>query len=539
MLNHAMPNPPPPAPDYISAKLAAAAQHLEAGRHEAAHGLCVEVLKAAPATGEAFMLLGVIAADHSNHAKAIELFDGAIRLTQRPARALALKARSLIALNRRADAITAVDSSAALDPADAFTLDTLGVVLSRAGLHERATPFYQRATAGGGTAGQFYNLGASLQFLGRFEEARAAYRSCLAKAPHHARAWSSLTQITKATREANDIQALEAAFDARKGDADDALNLGHALAKVHEDIGDPAGAMMWLDRAKALKRVAKPYDEAFDDRLFAAAERSAGMARNGGYRDAVPIFIVGMPRTGTTLADRILSSHSEVTSAGELTDFALAMKRMAGTRSAYVLDEETLEAGAKLDAAKLGEAYVASVRNTLGLTGRFIDKMPLNVFLSAHILRALPEAHVICLRRHPADTVLANYRQLFATSFGYYAYANSIEDTARYFVRFDRMLRQFSRMLPADRFCELRYEDIVTDFEPAVRRLLDFCGLGFEEACLNFHENDAPVATASAAQVRQPLYRSALDRWKRYRPAIDPALRILADAGCLPENALH
>ncbi len=533
-----MPNSPPPAPEDVSRRLAAATQHIEAGRYEAAHGLCVEALKIAPDTGEAFMLLGVIAADHSNHVRAIELFDTALGLTLRQARSrtLALKARSLIALNRRADALAAAESSAALAPADAFTLDTLGVAFSRAGLHARATPFYQRATALQGAPGQFYNLGASLQFLGRFEEARAAYRACLAKAPHHPRAWSSLMQITRAAPDANDIPALEAAFEARLEDADDALNLGHALAKAHEDLGNPDEAMRWLARAKAGKQAARPYDPAFDDRLFAAAEHSASLPAGAGYRNAQPIFIVGMPRTGTTLADRILSSHSKVASAGELTDFALQMKRMTKTRSAYVLDDETLAAAAAIDPAALGEAYIGSVRETLNLTGRFIDKMPLNVFASAHILRALPEARVICLRRHPADTVLANYRQLFATSFSYYAYANSLESAASYYVRFDRLVRSLARALPAERFCELHYESMVTDFEPTVRRLLDFCGLPFEPACLNFHENEAPVATASAAQVRQPLYRTALDRWMRYRPALDPALHILAEAGCIPRT---
>lgn len=532
-----MPIPPPAAPEDVAAKLAAAARCIEAGQYETAHGLCVDALKSDPRSAEAYTLLGVIGADHSNHARAVELFETAIGLTQRPARALALKARSLIALNRRADAIAAAEAAAALNPGDAFTLDTLGVAFSRAGLHERAMPFYQRATALQGSAGQFYNLGASLHFLGRFDEARAAYRACIARSPHHPRAWSSLMQITRVGPGASEIGALEAAFAARQANPDDALNLGHALAKVEEDLGKPAEAMAWLERAKAGKQASQPYDPSFDDRLFTAAGRSASLPPANGYRQAQPIFIVGMPRTGTTLADRILSSHSEVSSAGELTDFSLQMKRLTKTRSAYVLDDETLDAAADIDPAALGEAYVSSVRTTLNLTGRFIDKMPLNVFLCAHILRALPEARIICLRRHPADTVLANYRQLFATSFRYYAYANSLETAARYYVRFDRLVRTFAETLPADRFCEVRYEDIVTDFEPTVRRLLGVCGLSFEPACLSFHENVAPVATASAAQVRQPLYRSALERWRRYRPALDPALHILAEAGCMPPTA--
>jgi tetratricopeptide (TPR) repeat protein len=518
--------------------IAAAERCVEAKEYEAAHNLCLEALKAAPKHGEAFMLLGVIAAEHVNHTKALELFDRAATLLERPARALALKARSLIALNRRADAIAAAEAAASGNPRDSFTLDTLGVVFSRAGLHERAAPYYERAAAAGGTAGQLYNLGAALQFLGRFVEARAAYRKCIGKAPHHARAWSSLTQITKATDGANDIAALSAAYEARKDVADDALNLGHALAKAHEDLGDRGAAMSWLGRAKAAKRAQQAYNPAFDEALFAAAARSTALPPAQGQAGAQPIFIVGMPRTGTTLVDRILSSHSTVTSAGELTDFALTMKRMTGTKSTYVLDADTLDAAARIDAEKLGRAYMASVQSTLGIGGRFTDKMPLNFFLAPHILRALPDARVICLRRHPADTVLGNYRQLFATQFSYYAYAYGLETAADYYVKFDDLMRTFAESLPQDRFCEVSYEAIVDDLEREARRLLDFCGLTFEPECLAFHENAAPVATASAAQVRQPIYRSALGRWKRYRPGLDPALRVLVSARKLPPDVL-
>lgn len=533
-----MPNPSAPGAQEIAAILASAGHHVAAGRYEAGHAACIEALKRAPNSGEAYLLLGIIAGDHANHAKAIELLDRAASFL--PPRtqplALAFKARNLIALNRRSDAIAVAETAAALNPNDPQTLDNLGVVFTRAGLHERAAPFYERATAVQGTPGRYYNLGAALQFLGRFEDARAAYRKCLAMEPHHAQAWSSLTQISRSTREKNDIPALEAAFAARSGDPEDALSLGHALAKVFEDVGEPAQAMAWLDRAKAGRRAKQPYDPAFDDALFEAAMRSADLPLHGGFEEAAPIFVVGMPRTGTTLVDRIISSHSTVASAGELTDFTLVMKRQVRTPSPYVLDAATLDAAAGVDPAVIGAAYVRSVRETLGLTGRFVDKMPLNVFVAAHILRALPNARVVCLRRHPADTVLANYRQLFSTQFSYYAYAFGLRETASYYVKFDRLVRQFEARLPPERFRTVNYEELVTDFEPGVRALLDFCGLPFEQACLDFHENAGPVATASAAQVRQPLYTSALARWKRYRPALDPAIDILIAAGCMKSD---
>lgn len=501
----------------------------------------MEAIKLSPQSGEPYLLLGVIACEHANHVRAIDLFDQATaRLsTQTRALALAFKARSLTALSRRSDALAAAEAAAALNPTDAQTLDMLGVVFSRAGLHERAMPFYERATASEASAARFYNLGAALQFLGRFAEAQDAYRSCLAMAPHHARAWSSLSQISRATAEKNDIDALEAAFAARSGRSEDALNIGHALAKSYEDIGEPLTAMTWLERAKAGRSAERPYDADFDRDLFAASMRSAALPAAKGYSGAAPVFIVGMPRTGTTLVDRILSSHSQVTSAGELSDFSLIMKRAAGTPSPYVLDAETLDAGARLDQVALGEAYVRQVQETLGLRGRFVDKMPLNIFLAAHILRALPEARVICLRRHPADTVLANYRQLFSTQFSYYAYALRLEETARYYIRFDALVRTFEAALPPERFRVVSYESLVQDFEPTVRSLLDVCGLDFEASCLDFHTHTGPVATASAAQVRQPLYTSALGRWKRYRPQLDPAIRLLVNAGCMTDEGPH
>tara|TARA_R110002020_G_scaffold83397_1_gene206827 strand:- start:223538 stop:225133 length:1596 start_codon:yes stop_codon:yes gene_type:complete len=520
---------------FGNTQLQEAAARLGARDYKSAHAICMDVLSKDPASAQAYYLLGVLTADHANHAKAIELFERALHFNPDHAGALAQTARSHIARLNREPALKAARAAAALQPKDAFTLDTLGVVFSRAGLHADAVPFYGAATkAAPGMADYHYNHGAALQFLGDMDAARAAFERCLAIDPLETRALSSIVQITRQTAEQNRLAELEAAFTATQDDADHALRTGHALAKAHEDIGNPAEALTWLARAKAKKRQAIHHDPAFDTALFDAAQATiAQLGGKPGYADASPIFIVGMPRTGTTLVDRILSSHSAITSAGELTDFGLCLKRQSATPSNYVLDPETLAAAGNLDLAALGKAYMDSVRTTQGIPGRFIDKMPLNAFYSAVILAALPNARVICLRRHPADTVLSNYRQMFATSFSYYNYAFSLEDTARYYVGFDRMMTAFARALPADRFCEVHYENVVADIETETRRLLDFCGLPFEAACLAFHENAAPVATASSAQVRQPLYTGSLARWKRYEAGLADALDILVEAGCM------
>ncbi|MFY8140717.1 MAG: sulfotransferase family protein, partial [Caulobacter sp.] len=305
-------------------------------------------------------------------------------------------------------------------------------------------------------------------------------------------------------------------------DPDRALHVGHALARLAEDAGDPPRALAWLARAKAARLREVAYDPARDTGLFAAARATVGpVARDA--TDAAPIFIVGLPRTGTTLVDRILSSHPDVVSVGELTDFALILKRMAGTPSPLVLDEATLAAaaGGGLDLAEAGRRYLEAVAPLAG-AARSLDKMPLNVVYAGLIHRALPNARIICLRRHPMDAGLSNYRQLFATRFPYYDYALDLEYTGRYVAGFEALADHWAASLPADRYINFRYEDLVADQEGQTRRLLAHSGLDWDPACLAFHENAAPVATASAVQVRSPIHPGSVGRWKRYGEGLAP-----------------
>jgi tetratricopeptide (TPR) repeat protein len=519
----------------VSPRSQAAARRLEQGDFRGAYELCLVSLKADPSDPEAAFLLGLVAGEHANHARAEALFAAAIQRLPDFSAAYAQRARSLIALSRRSEAVEAARAAAALYPADAFTLDTIGVVLSRAGLHAEALPFYARATeAEPGHSGFHYNHAAALQFAGDMDAAREAYRLCAATDPEDTRGLPAIVQITKQTPEANEVEALEAMFTRQANDPDAALRIGHALAKAHEDMKQPGAALDWLARAKAGKRALIRHEPRVDAALFEAAIRAAStLQRRTSSAAGAPVFICGMPRTGTTLVDRILSSHTGLSPAGELTDFALCLKRMTKTPSNLVLDAATLDAAAGVDLTALGGGYMESVRASLGIEGRFTDKMPLNILLAPVILAALPEARVICLRRHPADTLLSNYRQMFATSFSYYNYAYTLEDTARYYVQFDQMVRHFETMLPKARFTVVHYERVVMDLETEARRLLAFCALPFEEQCLAFHENTAPVATASSAQVREPLYTTALNRWRRYEAGLKPALDILEAAGCL------
>jgi uncharacterized protein YjiS (DUF1127 family) len=198
-----------------------------------------------------------------------------------------------------------------------------------------------------------------------------------------------------------------------------------------------------------------------------------------------------------------------------------------------MLDPETLTGGMTLDAARLGEDYVESTRPRTGRTPRFIDKLPHNFFYAALIHRALPNAKIVCLRRGALDACLSNYRQLFATTFSYYNYAYDLLDTGRYYIEFDALARHWREALPPASYREVRYEEIVEHTEREARALVEFCGLEWHPACLAFHENAAPVATASSVQVRRPIYRTSVERWRKYEREIGPLKRLLDEAGCL------
>jgi tetratricopeptide (TPR) repeat protein len=501
-----------------------------------AHELCLKTLTAEPQHADALFLLGVIAAEHGNHGKAVEVIDRAIAIEPGRAEYFAQRGRCLVALHRPREAFEAAQRALSLAPRDGLTLDTIGVVMTRAGAHADAVePFRHAVARDAGKPAYHYNLGAALQFVGDLEGAVREYRAALRLDPNFHRAWSSLAQVASRPLTSPDVAMLEQMLADATIEPDAELHLCHALAKQHEDEGRYAAAFRLLERGKRRKAAALQYNFAGDRELFAAAGRlPAGLARHRrvGHASREPIFIVGMPRTGTTLVERILSSHPSVFSAGELTSFGLALKRATRTPSNRVLDAETLAAAGDCDAAAVGAAYLAGTRPRTGHTPRFIDKMPLNFFYAPLILRALPNAKIICLRRNPLDTCLSNFRQLFATSFSYYNYSYDLLDTGRYYAGFHATAALWKAELRQN-YLEVHYEDVVESTEREARRLLEFCELPWDPRCLAFEHNTAPVATASSVQVRQPIYRSALERWRHYARELAPLRELLAAEGAL------
>ena len=480
----------------------------------------------------------MIAAEHDNVGRAAELVAKALSLDPGQPSWHAQLGRLRIAQHDPGAALLLARQGLALEPDDALTLDTLGVVLSRAGAHDEAvTPFRQAVVKDPGKSAYWYNLAAAEQFVGRFDEAAAAYRRALALDPGHYKALSALTEVAPEGITADEIQAMNAALERTDLTADEELHLCHAAARLHERAGRIAEAMHALARGKHRKRATLQRRDGDDAALFDVVTRTCTAGFSGardGFPTAEPLFIVGMPRSGTTLVERILSSHPEVSSAGELMHFSLAVKRAARTPSSRVLDAETIAAAPTLDWTAIGRSYLESTRPRTGTTRHFIDKMPLNFLYAGMIRRALPQARIICVRRGAADTVLSNYRQLFATSFSYYDYAYDLVDTANYVAGFHALTGHWRATL-GEGYLEVVYEDVVADLEGQARRLLEFCRLPWDAACLDFHRNAAPVATASSVQVRNPIYSSSVGRWRKYRPWIDSALETLGSRQIPPD----
>ncbi len=480
---------------------------------------------------EGHFLLGVALLEQRRLAEALAALQRAVDLAPRNAEYLAQWARALAIVHRLPEALTAADRALAAGEIDALTLDTIGVVYARANAHERAATAFRRAVERAPLRASFqFNLASALSFTGDLDGAEAAYEACIALDPRCWKAHTALARLRRQTPQHNHIQRLQALLPAAGNDADALLHLHHALAKEREDLGEYPQSFAHLVAGKRAKRETLGYAFSQDAELFDAIEQSfpLDLIRREGFDSDEPIFVVGLPRTGTTLVERILSSHSQVQSAGELQHFGHAFKRLGGSRTPQLLDRDTLQRGREIEPQALGERYLASTRPLTGARPRFVDKMPLNFLYAGWIAAALPRARIVCLRRHPMDACLSNFRQLFALNWSYYNYGYDLLDTGRYWLRFDRLIDFWQRHIPG-RILELHYEQLIAEQEAQSRRLLEFCDLSWEPACLTFERNTAPVATASAAQVRQPLYADAVARWRRYEAQLQP-LRELFEA---------
>lgn len=516
-----------PAVDYRRAVDA-----LNQGRWRDAQQLALGLTRAVPDHAGVHFVAGVAALQLRDLRTAHEHLQRAVTLNPGRVDYLAQWARLLSSVHAHQQAREAATRALGFETIDTMSLDTLGVVLTQCGDHHGAADAFARAVRQApGVASMRFNLATALMFLGRIDEAEGEYEACISADPRYWKAYLARSQLRRQTAGRNHVSALQALVQTADATPDAALYLHLSLEKELSDLGEYTSSLLHLQRGKGAWRKTLDYTVERDEALFEAVTSTCGqMVPGEGAQTQEPIFVIGMPRSGTTLVERILSSHSDVTSAGELQNFGVALKRQSGSRTGPLIDVDTLTRAQALDWKALGAQYLDSTRPATGQTPRFIDKLPHNFLYAGHIARALPDARIICLRRDPMDTVLGNFRQLFALGSPYYDYSFDLAETARYYVLFDRLMAFWHTHMPG-RILEVHYEEIVRDQTGQTRRLLDHCGLPWQEACLRFEDNQAPVATASVVQVRSPLYATSIGRWRKYGDALDEAANVLRAAG--------
>jgi hypothetical protein len=304
------------------------------------------------------------------------------------------------------------------------------------------------------------------------------------------------------------------------------MQLDFALGKAYADLKEHGRSFEHLIQANAGKRAQIAYDEAATLGLFERIEQTftpalVGRKARDGDPSRLPIFVIGMPRSGTTLVEQILASHPQVHGAGELkamNDIADTVPGVGTVRIPYPEFVPALDAAAM---RAVGARYVAALKRLAGGARRVTDKMPSNFFFAGLIHLALPNAPIIHTVRDPVDTCVSCFSKLFTAEQNH---TYDLAELGRYHRRYQRLMAHWHRVLPAGRILDVRYEDVVADLEGAARRIIAHCGLDWDARCLDFHRTERPVRTASATQVRQPIYTSAVGRARVYEPYLRPLL---------------
>ncbi|WP_337878635.1 sulfotransferase [Rheinheimera sp.] len=513
--------------DPTQEALLQARQLIQQQQGQAAYQLLATLVRQQPAVADSYFLMAQIQLQHQQLHKAKALLVQALKLRNEPEfRVLLIKVCSLLA--QMADVQQLIKALQPAGLSQAGWADTLGVALTRLGDHQAALGYFARAVALAPQQDAYqYNYGVALKFCGDFAAARHALQHTLRLNPEHSPAWYALSELDSAEQAPSAMAQLHQLLRQQQ-DPEQRLIASHALARYQEAQGAFADALATLQQAKQKKKQTQPNAVAQLLQLFPALTQLAQHAQPPatGSDSNEPVFIIGMPRSGTTLVERILSSHSQVQSAGELQDFATAVKELSQSPGQAVLDPATLSAAYQLDPAAIAERYLQRSRVLTGAKPHFIDKLPFNFFYVDLLRRAFPQAKIIWMLRNPADTCLGNYRALFSLQNPYYSYVFDLADTAAFYAGFYRWTEFWQQQqLPQIRFQS--YEQLVRQPAEQTQALLSFCGLSAEPGCFISERNTSPVATASKVQVREAIHTKAVGRWARYQPAITPLLQAL------------
>jgi tetratricopeptide (TPR) repeat protein len=497
-----------------------------------------------PDFAETYNNLGSALAGLERHPEAIAAYQRAIALRPDFVQAHYNLGKVFAALDRHDEAIAQYQKAIALKPNFGAAYCSLGSVLAALGRPEEAIANYQKALAIDPDGPDLHHsLGYALQTIGRLDQSRRAFAKAVALAPRRADLYRGLAESKSFSRGDPHLLAMEQlAQDMASLTEKEQMELHFALGSACEDLGQHERAFDQFLKGNALKRRQIGYDEAAAFRMFeriATAFTPELMHRNraAGNPSPAPVFIVGMPRSGTTLVEQLLASHPRVFGAGERKDFSSAVASLSGHGGDSPSFPELLSSLAGEEFRHVGTRYLDGIAALAPAAERITDKMPANFRFAGLIHLALPNARIIHARRDPVDTCLSCFSKLFA---GKQPYSYELGELGRYYRAYEGLMEHWRRVLPEGVMLEVRYEDLVADFERQARRIVAHCGLAWDDACLAFHTTQRPVRTASATQVRQPIYQRAVGRWRPYARMLGPLLKALGmpeDETRIPDDA--
>ena len=512
-------------PDYAEAYSNLSNLLNDQGEYDRAEAAARKAVELSPRLADAYINFAAVQTARHQHADALRALDALLAFAPGHARALAARALTLKALDRLDEALDAAKRAALQAPESPEPHNAMGQVFQAMGDFEPALAAYDRAAALPGPAQQdaIANRGALFMEFGRKPEALKALEDAAKAFPNSPGILFSQTDIKRFERGDPLIARMQALLEREGISLADRATLHFGLGKAFLDIGDSEAAFRHYDEGNRLKRSTYAYDADADERWMESVAQVFSPAllkakADEGARSDLPVFVLGMPRSGTTLIEQVLASHPMIHGAGELKRLP-ALIDEAGSFPASVRDMTPAQLKA------IGEGYLAQVAPMAAGARHVVDKMPSNFIRAGMIRLVLPDARIIHCRRDPVDTCLSCYTKLFADE---QAFTYNQTEVGRFHRAYQTLMAHWRAVLPASHFLEVDYEAVVDDLEREARRMLEFLGLPWDDAVLRFHETERPVRTASVNQVRQPIYRSSSGRWRAHAAQLKPLLAALA-----------
>lgn len=502
-------------------------------RPEEAQAVLDTALKLNPGYGDAHCNMGFALNGLDQYDRALQHFDVALKIRPNYPEAWLGIAKAYQEKHMLAEAVNAAQKSIELDPTKSESYSILGSIYTEMAEPELAVASFDQALAiEPELCSALLGKGNHCMETGDMKQAEQFFNRALNGTPGgELAARFFLTQVKKVRKDDENFAALVTA--AEKIDElprEKATYLQFALGKSYDDTKNYAKAIEHFKLGSALKRKTFNYDPAAQDLVFDKLIEVFDRAtlkrlRGGGFNSEVPVFVLGMPRSGTTLTEQIIASHPQAYGAGELRDLlTIAHRALPPHEQAAFPDNlkhltpETL--------STWGADYVAGIQKKAPDAGRITDKMPSNFLILGLIHVMLPKAKIVHVMRNPVDTCLSNFTRLFNNG---QEQSYDMAELGRYYRGYARLMAHWRKVLPKGAFFEIKYEDLVADTETHARKLIEYCGLEWDDACLKFHETKRSIRTASVTQVRQPIYKSSVERWRNYGDSLGPLLEALGD----------